>query len=90
MQLAEFVDGHREVRLYYTEGLGYATYHTDGEMAGRTWFIPTREQAERDFLHSVGYPEWRAAGQAAYEAAREKWLSEHRDLASVGAKNTTP
>ena len=94
MQLVEFAVTNKQVTMHYKEGLGYAMYFTDGCVhgciQGSQYFFPTRKEAEKAFLWDVGYPEWTAAGEAAYRAARDKWLAKHRTLASVGAKNTTP
>ena len=84
--LARFKSKHLLVEMSYYEGLGYCVSHAggDGFICGSTSFIPTREQAEEVFLWDVGYPEWRAAADAAYEAAQEKWLASHKTLKDVG------
>ena len=85
MKIAGVTSGNRTTEMRYTKGLGYSVYSHEGTTVHSAIFIPTRQEANQDFLWQVGYPEWRAAGEEAYKAARDKWLASHPTLASVGA-----
>ena len=86
MKLAEVSRNGRVVTIHQSAALGYSVFCHDDMITGGTYFIQTRQEAERAFLWTVGYPEWRKAADAALKASRDEWLASHVTLASVGAK----
>ena len=86
MKLAEVSRNGRVVALHQSAALGYSVFYHDDMIWGSTCFIQTRQEAERAFLRTVGYPEWRKAADDALKASRDEWLASHATLASVGAK----
>mgnify|MGYP001586032100 CR=1 FL=1 len=74
------------VEMSYQAGFGYSVYGRDNGTVYGVWPIASRQEADEEFLWHVGYPEWRAAADKAYEQARDKWLAEHTTIASVRGK----
>ena len=90
MKLAKVDTKFGTVELHYHENSGYSIEHRCGSLHGCESFIPTKAQAEKALLWSVGYPEWEQASRQAFKKARDQWLAKHLTLASVNVENLTP